>query len=263
MIFKNCNTEIYYEVYGEGDPVLLIAGLASDSVSWGTVTHEMAKNHRVIVFDNRYSGRTKTIESELTINMMAQDAKKLLDYLNIEKVNVIGHSMGGLIALELSTLFPNRIKKVIAAACPYEISCRNRKLFKSWEELKRKEIPDRLWFENLFYWILTSAFFEDKELLKTALDFSESYPYNQTADAFSKQIQALNNFDFGESLNAIDANVLIIAAEKDILIPVEECRRLAESIKNSHFLIIPDAAHSIHSEKPGEFVNSILEFLKE
>ncbi len=262
MIYKNGNTEIYYEVYGEGNPVLLIAGLASNSVSWGSVTQELAKKHRVIVFDNRYCGRTKTTESDLNVNIMANDAKSLLEYLCIDKLDIVGHSMGGIIALELVQLIPDKVNKVIAAACPHKISARNTALFNSWLELKNAGITARLWFENIFYWILTLDFFEDKELLKTALDFSENYPFNQTAQALGKQVQALNDFNFGENLSKIDAKVLVIAGEKDILIPIEECRILARSLENSQFKIIPDAAHSLHSEKPLEFVRVIEDFLQ-
>ena len=261
MFFRKENADIYYEIYGEGDSILLIAGLASDSFSWWSVYHELSKKYKVIVFDNRYCGKTKTVDTKLTIETMARDARDLLKYLEIDNVNIVGHSMGGMAALRLAAKFPERINKVIAAACPSSISTRNTELFHNWLELRKSGLPLRSWFENIFFWIMSSEFFTNTEILKTALDFAETYQYNQTTEDFQVQVQALSGFSLKDDLPHIESNVLVIAGEKDILIPADECRKLADNIDNSEFMIIPGAAHSIHLEKASEFVNAVEEFL--
>ena len=70
------NAEIYYEIHGAGKPLLLISGLASDSQSWFTVLEELSKQYKVVVFDNRCSGRTKSNENEISIPMMANEDRK-------------------------------------------------------------------------------------------------------------------------------------------------------------------------------------------
>jgi pimeloyl-ACP methyl ester carboxylesterase len=261
MIFKYDDAEIYYEIHGAGEPVLLIGGLASDSQSWISVTNALSTQYRIIVFDNRGSGRTESNEESLSISLMAKDAKELISYLGLEKVKVIGHSMGGLIALELAAMLPDKIDKVIVAGTPYEISQRNRELLQSWVDLKNEGIPDDLWFRNLFYWILTPEFFENEPLLQGAITLSVNYPYNPTTEQFSRQIGAINDFSLNSILPEIKCECLVIAAEKDILFSVEECRELSLHIPSSKFEIIPGAAHSIHSEKPMELVRAVSTFL--
>ena len=77
--------EIYYEVHGEGDPLLLIAGYGHHSLIWQNVVDELSKKNRVILFDNRGMGRSEVLKPPYTIEEMAQDAIALLTHLQIEK----------------------------------------------------------------------------------------------------------------------------------------------------------------------------------
>ena len=92
--------DIYYETHGEGPPLLLVAGLASDSQSWQPVLDTLAADFKVIVFDNRGVGRTTPQEATTSITRMADDCVGLAQQLGIEKFHLLGHSMGGFIALE-------------------------------------------------------------------------------------------------------------------------------------------------------------------
>ena len=91
--------EIYYEIHGEGPPLLLVAGLASDSQSWQPVLDSLAADYQVIVFDNRGVGRTTPQEAGNSISRMADDCVGFARQLGIGKFHLLGHSMGGFIAL--------------------------------------------------------------------------------------------------------------------------------------------------------------------
>src|SRR5262245_57316151 len=94
--------EIFYDVHGAGEPLLLIAGFACDHTIWSAVCPLLASRYRVIVFDNRGVGQTSAPEAAMTIPQMAEDAAGLLDGLGLGRVHVAGHSMGGMIAQELA-----------------------------------------------------------------------------------------------------------------------------------------------------------------
>src|SRR5215831_4658052 len=93
---------VNYEVAGEGEPLLLINGLADDLTSWAYQLEDFARHYRVISFDNRGVGATDKPAGPYTTAQMAGDARGLLDALGVERAHVLGVSMGGMIAQEFA-----------------------------------------------------------------------------------------------------------------------------------------------------------------
>jgi pimeloyl-ACP methyl ester carboxylesterase len=104
---------IYYEIHGEGEPLVLIAGLATDQTPYKRLIRELAKRARVIAFDNRGVGRTDKPDLPYSIDMLADDTSGLLTALGIDRANVLGISMGGRIALALAFRHPEQVKSLI------------------------------------------------------------------------------------------------------------------------------------------------------
>ncbi len=128
--------EIFYEEHGKGEPLLLISGLGMQLVSWpeGLIERLVARGHRVIVFDNRDVGLStkldalgvpnmrrlvgrallgRSLEVPYTIFDMAADAAAVLSDLGLERVNVVGTSMGGMIAQALAIAHESRVKRLV------------------------------------------------------------------------------------------------------------------------------------------------------
>src|SRR5262245_31254254 len=110
--------DVYYEEQGSGEPLLLIMGLAADSMAWMFQLPDFAKQYRTIVFDNRGVGRTSKPAGPYSIPQMADDAKGVLDALDIRRAHVVGVSMGGMIAQELTLRHPERVRGLVLA-CTY------------------------------------------------------------------------------------------------------------------------------------------------
>src|SRR4051794_24702391 len=94
--------DIYYEVKGSGEPLLLIAGFACDATIWSLVGSRLTSQYQVIAFDNRGVGRSSAPDRPYSIAEMAEDAAALLDQLGIRSAHVAGHSMGGQIGVALA-----------------------------------------------------------------------------------------------------------------------------------------------------------------
>ena len=107
---------IYYEDYGKGEPLLLIAGWGTDLSCWLSQIPEFSTKYRVIAFDNRGAGRTDAPDEPYSFRMMADDAVGLLDALGIGQAHILGVSMGGCIAQEIAIEHPERTKSLILAA---------------------------------------------------------------------------------------------------------------------------------------------------
>ena len=249
---------LYYEVHGTGMPLVLIAGLASDSQSWGPVIPDLARQFQVILFDNRGSGRTAPQDLPLSLSQIAHDVLELLNRLAVPAAHILGHSMGGYIAQLLTLKHPERIRRLILAGTSPQSSHRNGQLMQDW---RNADLTSEEFVRNFFYWIYSRHFFENPGSVKRALNYVLQYPYGQSKTAFSNQISACTHFTGAGDLQQISAPTLVLCGNEDILVPVVESRQLAAQIPGAQLSVIENAAHAIHMEKPAEFVTRVTNFL--
>ncbi len=106
---------IYYEEHGQGPPLIMILGLGQDIETWGFQIPELSKHLKLIVLDNRDSGKSSRCSENYTTETMAQDILGLMDHLGIENAHLLGTSMGGMIAQHVALMAPERIDSLILA----------------------------------------------------------------------------------------------------------------------------------------------------
>lgn len=252
---------LYYEVRGKGQPLMLVAGLASDSLSWRTVVGDLAAHYRVIVLDHRGCGRTTPTDAPISIERMADDCVALAKDLGISSVHLLGHSMGGFVAQVCAVRHPGFVNKLILEATTARNSPRNNALFDDWAAYLESGMAPTLWFRNLFYWIFSRRFFDDRIAVRKTLALAVGYAFPQTTVAFRNQVTAIAAFDGRKELSKITARTLVIAAREDLLFPQEAAVAFAKMIPGARFHLMENAAHSMHVEQPGQFVESVLKFL--
>jgi pimeloyl-ACP methyl ester carboxylesterase len=255
------DVHLYYEVHGNGDPLLLIAGLASDSQSWQPIIGELSRHYHVIVLDNRGAGRTSSHDVDVSIPLMADDCIALINHLGLTSVSILGHSMGGFVAMDCAIRFPDCVEKLILAATSAFNSQRNNALLSDWVSYQESGMDLRLWFRNIFYWIFSRDFFENEEALNEAIRLAIEYPYPQSRLAFKKQVKAIAEFNCLQDLPHIISKTLVVCGKEDLLFPPEESILLSEKIPGARFSLIEKAAHSIYMEYPKAFTERVLSFL--
>ncbi|MEE8541400.1 MAG: alpha/beta hydrolase [Desulfobacterales bacterium] len=108
--------QIYYEEYGKGPPLVMILGLGQSIATWGLQVSELSNHFRIIVFDNRDSGKSARCTEAYTTQDMAHDVLGLLDHMEIDRAHLLGTSMGGMIAQQIALLAPERIMSLILAS---------------------------------------------------------------------------------------------------------------------------------------------------
>lgn len=253
--------DLYYEIHGKGIPLILVAGLASDSQSWQPIMKELSRHYRVITLDSRGVGRTKPQDIETSIQHIADDCIALIRHIGLPSVNLLGHSMGGFVALDCAIRYPEYISKLILMGTSAFNSERNNALFLDWLSYMESGMNSELWFRNIFYWIFSKRFFEDKEALNNAVRFAIEYPYPQTKIAFKNQVNAIKEFNCLEDLPGITSKTMILCGKEDLLFPPEESAKVLHAIPGAIFSFVEHAAHSIHMEKPRAFVNFVHNFL--
>src|SRR5690242_7924462 len=152
--------EINYEVYGDGEPLLLINGLADDLSYWGYMIDDLKQHYKVIIFDNRGIGATEKPAGPYTTEQMAADAHGLLDALGIDRVHVLGVSMGGMIAQEFALAYPDRVLKLLLCCTCSEASAANLRLYRIWQETAPVlGLPQMM--KEVLLWCFSPEFFQD------------------------------------------------------------------------------------------------------
>lgn len=255
------DAQLYYEVHGSGPPLLLIAGLASDSQSWLSVLSALAGQFTVILLDNRGVGRS-TQQCEVSIGRMADDCAALVAHLGSEPVTLLGHSMGGMVAMECAARYPHLVENLVLVATTARASNRNNLLSRDWAAGLEAGTDPAAWFRAIFFWIFTERFFGNQAQLEGALCYQLNYRWPQSLQAFRDQVEAIATFDGTQSLGRIAAPTCVIAGEFDMLMPVRGSADLAREIPGARLEVIEGAAHSIHVERPHAFIAAVVRFLR-
>jgi 3-oxoadipate enol-lactonase len=253
---------IYYESHGDGEALLLIMGYGAYSGHWAPVLPHFSRQYRVIVFDNRGTGRSDKPNMPYTIKMMADDARGLLDAIGIESAHVLGESMGGMIAQELALNYPDRVKSLILGctfcggtmviqptpeALEFLTSPEMAKL--SVEERARMTVP----------WLWNQEFIDkNPEAVEMYVAITSEYP--TPIHGFACQAQAVAAHNTYDRLSQIKAPTLVIVGDADRIIPAGNSAILASSIPNAELVILKNAGHDFFVD--AEAIRIILDFLK-
>lgn len=114
-------TNVYYEVYGDGQPIVLLHGaFMTIGTNWGELIPELAKTRKVIALELQGHGHTPFSDRKLSRATLASDVEKVMDYLKIDSADVAGYSFGGQIAYQFAIQSPKRLKKLVIISSAYK-----------------------------------------------------------------------------------------------------------------------------------------------
>lgn len=247
--------KLYHEDHpGPGTPLLLIAGLASDAISYTLQKDRLNQHHRLLLCDNRGVGRSPKPAGPYTIAQMAED---ILEFLPDQKVHVLGHSMGGAIAQHLAAHHPERVDKLILACTQKRFYGRTMAIVEGWAGLLKLNPDADLLGRCLFPWLYTRDFLDQPGNLKACIEGLRAHPYPLEAEPIAAQVEALRAFQ----PQTIHTPTLVLAAELDLVSSTDEARRLHHSIPESRLQILKNTGHSCMLQTPDAFNQAVLDFL--
>ncbi|MEO1251785.1 MAG: alpha/beta hydrolase [Pseudomonadota bacterium] len=251
---------LHYAEAGDGPPLLLLAGFASDSASWAPIAPRLGRSHKLIMPDNRGIGRSVS-EGGHAFHLYADDAAALMQALGYDRYSVLGHSMGGLIALDAADRHHGSIDRVLLAATAPTIPPHASTVMESLIALREAGAPLTEWHRQFFCWLFRPAFFDNARMVDAAIALAIGYPYRPSAEAVRRQVECLRGVDMTGALSRIDAPILAIAAQHDLLFYTEELRRLFAPHAHVAFEVMEHAAHSLHWDAPDAFAARVEAFL--
>jgi pimeloyl-ACP methyl ester carboxylesterase len=232
--------QIYYEIHGDGPPLILLHGGLGNAGYWEKQIPALSKKYKVIAMDSRGHGRSTFSEQPIGFALMASDVVALMDYLSIKKAHILGWSDGGIIGLDLALHHPDRLKKVIVYGANYNPSG------------VRPDIGESKKFNDY--------------IEKAAKDYQTLSPDPTRWDAFMENIGQMwasePNFT-AEQLGGITVPMLILDGDNDELIYTEHTKEMARLIPTAELALVPGAGHFAAWENPEEFNKIVLKFLAE
>lgn len=232
--------DIYYEVYGQGDPVILLDGGLSNAEHFVSQIPALAENYRVVVMDSRGHGRSSFDAVPLSYAVMAADVLGLMDHLGLDRASIVGWSDGGIIGLELAIHHPERLTKVVAYGANFDLTS-NRQ--------------DTSPAEDAYF---------DAYVARAAEEYRRLSPAPERWDEFRANISTMwstqPNYT-AEQLTSITTPILVLDGAKEEAIDPSHTNLMASRIPGAKLAIMPDTGHFAMFEQPDEFNRIVDEFL--
>jgi pimeloyl-ACP methyl ester carboxylesterase len=247
---RSAAVQTWYESQGAGEPVVLIGGLSSTIETWGRLADRLAERYRVIRPDNRGSGRTRVEpdDGDRSMHAFAGDVRRLLDALALDRVHLVGASMGGMIVQQFAVTWPERLLS-LTIACSH---CGGAAAVAASEQTVRKLVAASSGGgEAVRRGLEVVAHPESFTLRREALDYyqwtKETWPHS--AEEIQRRMAAIAKYDVSEAIRSIRVPTLVITGAQDILVPVENSRRIAQRIPGARLALIEGGAHIFFLEQ--------------
>jgi len=228
--------KIYYETYGQGTPLLLLHGGLGSIAHFEYNIESLASENLVIAVDSPGHGRSSHTDS-LSYPLLSDYVSKFIDYMELDSLNVMGWSDGGVIGLILAANRPDKVKKLIAIGANSRLDGMNPEIIE--------------WIKNdmLAYMKSDKEFLESYKSLSPEPDRLGSFLMN------SQKMWLSDSYVSTNQLNSIDIPTMLLQGDRD-LIKIEHVTDIYKSMVNSQLCILPNASHYVLQEKP-DIVNQI------
>lgn len=255
---NNINSiQIYYEIHGKGEPLLLIHGLGSSTQDWENQVAFFSSRYQVIAFDLRGHGKTDKPKHPYTVSLLAEDTACFIKALNLSPVNVVGHSLGGMIAFQLAVDYPTLIKSMIIVNSAPFLS------FPSLKDVLRfflRSINVRLFGMRYLSVQLATMLFPKPEQAPLRETFIKRWCENDPK-AYLCALHAFRHWNLKNKLHNLQMPTLVIAADHDYT-PVSLKEDYCQKLARGKVVVIEDSHHMTILDQPARFNKAVLDFLQ-
>ncbi len=265
--------KLFYRESGKGEPLIILHGLYGSSDNWVSIAKELEPFYRVINVDQRNHGQSPH-NKEHSYTDLANDLLELLDELGLEKAILLGHSMGGKAAMQLTVIHPERVSSLIVVdIAPWshigsnerstQIVAEHQHIIMGLMSIPVKSLTSRNQADEILSeWVKVEYVrqFLIKNL-KRNQDGSFTWKLNLFAIS-SNLVNLMSGIETNSQSPSCNIKTLFIKGELSGYIPKNSEDDLKKIFTNSEIITIKDSGHWVHAEKPKEFLNAVLTFLR-
>jgi 3-oxoadipate enol-lactonase len=254
------DVRLHYEESGRGPVVVLAHGGGGDLTQWRHQVADLARDHRVIAYDARGHGQSSTA-ADCSIPAMVDDLGALLGHLDVRRTSLVGATLGGVTVLEFALVHPEVVEALVVVSTAPDTTDEMRARFEASAGVV--ESGDLAGFAEGFVSFIFSEGYVAAHAAEVA-DFQQRLARIDPR-GYAGSIRALGNRpDLSPRLGALGAPTLVVTGALDpIPTSAPGAERLTRAIPRARAVVIPDAAHLPHIERPDVFGRCVREFLAE
>jgi pimeloyl-ACP methyl ester carboxylesterase len=251
---------IHYTVEGDGPPVLLIPGLGMSAATWAAVGGKLARSRRAIYADPRGSGESDTPDEPYTGPLVAADMAAVLDDAGVEQADVVGMSMGGMIAQHLAIEQPERVRTLTLVST-----------YATTDEWTARVLDERRWLIDqgglaaqfrlsIFFVFSPQAFREMPDFIHGLEARLAEHPPDERA--YRRQLEFCRTHDTAARLGGLQMPTMVVVGSHDVLTSPVLARELAELLPGTRYEEIAAASHGMiweQSERISDLLSGFLD----
>ncbi len=254
---------IYYHVVGTGKPILILNGIMMSTKSWDPFVKSLTKNNQLIRVDFIDQGQSDKLKNSVyNQDLQVEIIEALLHELKLHKVNVVGISYGGEVAVKFACKHVNHVERLVLFNTTAYTSPWISEIGKSWNNIGKTRNGQN-YYQATIPVIYSPSFYEKRLdwMKKREAILIPVFSNPEFLDAMERLTNSAEDYDERENLANINVPTLIVGADEDYLTPIHNQYELHDKIKNSELVIIPNAGHASMYEKPMLFSTLVLGFI--
>jgi pimeloyl-ACP methyl ester carboxylesterase len=261
--------DLWYEISGEGEPVVQIHGAGFGHFNFAPATPELAERFKVVDFDLRGYGRSGRPVQRYDMEVWADDVAGLLDALDIAEAHVHGTSMGGMIAIVFAGKYPERTTSVVINCAAAKLGQAGRLVFKNWIDIATLDPAgpgSRILAELIAWQALSKAFLETADGVAAIDTIQEILRDSNRIEVFTAACQAMCDMDLRPWLPRITSPTLVLGGDEDLMTPWDQGsggagqQAIADGIPHAETHVIHGSNHSTIFDNTAEHNRVVIDF---
>lgn len=248
---------LFYRQEGAGRPVVLIHGVGADSSSWDEIAPQLAQNFRVLRLDLRGHGRSGRIEGACALDDFIRDVLDVMDAADAAKADVVGFSLGGLIAQGIALSDPSRVARLALISAVASRTEEERAKVRARLEILRTQGIEAITAAAQERWFTPGFVQAHPEKVRYRMEQLK----RNNPDSYKAAYAVFSTSDLGERLHDIRHQTLVVTGEHDVGSNPRMARYMHDQIAGSELQVLPGLRHSLLMEAPGQIGSLLMEFL--
>jgi len=239
------DVELYYEIHGQGEPILFLHGGSLHSESYSKQVEFFKERFKIILLDTRGHGRSKGNDTEFNYHTLADDVYEVIVGLNLDNVTIIGHSDGGIIGYILAYKHPGKVKKLITIGANYSVGAYTDEAAK-------------------FFLNITPELMEENWQLKTT--YEKLNPHAENYELWINSLKRMwtSHYEiYDEDIKNIISTTLVIVGDNDWFAKLEHFIKLYNLLPKGQLMVFPNAGHTFFMNDPDLFNRTVFDFISE
>ncbi len=255
--------QLHFKQLGEGHPLIILHGLFGMLDNWQTLARQFAEYFTVYTLDLRNHGRSPHNE-EMDYYVMAQDIADFMDAQSLDTAYVLGHSMGGKVAMQLAADFPEMVDKLIVVdIAPKEYESGHEEIFEAFFSVELAEVKNRKEAETQMEKVLKDFGVRQFLLKNLYRDKAGSYHWRANLEDIQKTYPAIIQNSLGPFHQFDYPTLFIKGGQSERYIEMDDWATILGYFPEAKLEVVAEAGHWVHAEQPQQLFDLVVNFLKE